>query len=425
MLKKSIFRFFAFFLVCLIFIITEYADAQTYQSFQSELNSIVERTRVRLGPFRIVPRIDFRFLRYEWNIFYQTEDEKPAADFTSTISPELNVYLILKDRLILRLTDRLSYIHFYRFKKQRRLNNHFNPELRLLLLNRFVLVGTYSNTRDRGRPTSEFNIWANQYRESVSGRLSYQTPRQTSIGISYTQNKYLYDDITFPGQEATLSRILNRKDENIGLDFSYHVFSDSFFFITANYVDHDFEHTENLDRRSYSLQVLSGLRFPLIGGITGTFAVGLKQIMPRAQGLEGKTGLIGNTSLNFRRGRLGARISYNRDFPFSLWDNNVYYINNRYLFGGSIYPTSYIRIDYDYSYGRARYPELIPLFFADGSFENIRRVDNYNIHTVRLVFKLFKEVGLGISANQWSRNSNYLGESRSQIFLDASLVLNF
>jgi len=64
MLKKSIFRFFAFFLVCLIFIITEYADAQTYQSFQSELNSIVERTRVRLGPFRIVPRIDFRFLRY-------------------------------------------------------------------------------------------------------------------------------------------------------------------------------------------------------------------------------------------------------------------------------------------------------------------------------------------------------------------------
>ncbi len=425
MIKKSIFRFYTFFLVCLILGIPEYAKAQTYTSFQSELNSIVERTRLRIGPFRIIPRIDFRFLRYEWNIFYQTEDEKPASDFTSTISPELNVYLILKDRLILRLTDRLSYVHFYKFKDQRRLNNFFSPELKLLLFNRFVLVGTYSNTRDRGRPTSEFNIWANQYRESFRGTLFYQTPRQTSVGISYSQNKLLYDDITFPGQEVSLSRILNRKDENVMFEFNYPVFSNSFFFITANYTDHDFEHTEDFDRRSYSLQALTGFRFPLIGGITGTLAVGYKQIMPKAEGLEGKTGLIGNTGLNFRSGRLGARISFNRDFPFSLWDNNVFFVNNRYLFGGSIYLTRFLRIDYDYSLGRSKYPELIPLFYPDGSFENIERIDKYHTHTVRFVFKLFKEIGLGISANQWVRDSNYLGETRSQIYLDASLILNF
>jgi len=425
MSKKYLFLFFCFFLVCLIFIIPENAEAQTYTSFQSELNSIVERTRLRLGPFRIVPRIGFQFLRYEWNIFYQREDENPASDFTSSISPELNVYLIFKDRLILRLSDRISYVHYYKYKEERRLNNNFTPELKLLLLNRFVLIGSYANTRNRGRPTSEFNIRANEYRESIRGGLFYETPRQTSIGISYTQSKILYDDITFPGQEVTLSRILNRKEKNIGFEFNYHVFSESFFFITGSYTDHDFEHTEDFDRRSYSLQVLTGLRFPLVGGISGTLALGYKQIMPRAQGMEGKTGLIGNTGLNFRSGHLGARVSYNRDFPFSFWENNVFFINNRYLFGGSVYVTRFLRVDYDYSIWNSKYPKLIPLFYPDGSFENIRRIDNYRTHTVRLVFRLFKEIGLGISANQWARDSNYLGESRSQIYLNAYLTLDF
>jgi len=327
--------------------------------------------------------------------------------------------------LILRLADRLSYVHYYKYKEERRLNNSFTPELKVLLFNRFVLTGMYSNTRNRGRPTSEFNIRANEFRESFRGRLFYETPRQTSIGISYSQNKILYDDITFPGQEVSLSRILNRKDENVMFEFNYHVFSESFFFVTVNYTDHEFEHTEDFDRRSYSFQTLTGLRFPLVGGISGTLALGYKQIMPKAEGLEGKTGLIGNTGLNFRSGHLGARISYSRDFPFSLWDNNVFFINNRYLFGGSIYVTSFLRIDYDYSFGRSKYPELIPLFYPDGSFENIERIDNYRTHTVQFVFKLFKEIGLGISANQWARDSNYLGETRSQIYLDASLILNF
>lgn len=425
MFKKYLFQSFCFFLVCLIFIIPEDTEAQTYTSFQSDLNSIVERTRLRLGPFRIVPRIGFQFLRYEWNIFYQREDENPASDFTSTISPELNVYLIFKDRLILRLTDRISYVHYYKYREERRLNNNFTLEMKWLLLNRFVLIGSYANTRNRGRPTSEFNIRANEYRESFRGGLFYETSRRTSIGISYSQNKISYDDITFPGQEVTLSRILNRKDENIGFEFNYHVFSESFFFITGSYTDHDFEHTEDFDRRSYSLQVQSGLRFPLVGGISGTLALGLKQIMPRAQGMEGKTGVIGNTGLNFRSGQLSARISFNRDFPFSFWENNVFYIDNRYLFGGSIYVTRFLRVDYDYSIGNSKYPKLIPLFYPDGSFENIRRIDNYRIQTVRLVFKFFKEIGLGISANQWVRDSNYLGESRSQIYLNASLILNF
>lgn len=424
-IKKSLFRFCAFFLIFIIFVFPEDTIAQTYLSFQSELDDIVERTRVRIGPFRIVPRIGFQFLRYDWNVFYQAEDEKPAGDFNSTISPELNVYFIFKDRLILKLTDRISYIHFYKFKDQRRFNNFFSPELKLLFLNRFVLTGTYSSIRDRRRPTSEFNIWANQYRENIRGSLFYETPRQTSIGISYSQNIISYDDITFPGQEVTLSRILNRKEETIEFEFNYSVFSESFFFITGRYTDHDFEHKENFDRTAYSFQSLTGLRFPLVGGITGTFAVGLQQIVPRTQGKEGITGLIGNTSLNFRREWLGARISFIRDFPFSMRDNNVFYVDNRYLFGVSIYPLKFLRIDYDYSLGYSKYPELIPLFYPDGSFENIRRIDNYRIHTLRFVFKLFEAFGLGISLNQWARDSNYLGESRSQLYLDASLTLDF
>lgn len=426
MLKKPLYRFLTInCLACFLWVIPKHAQAQTYTTFQTELDKIVETTRVRIGPFRIVPRLDFRLLRYESNIFYQREEENPASDFTSSFSPELNVYLITKNRLILRFVDQLSYVHYYKYKEERRLNNNFASELKLLLLNRFVLFGTYANTRIRGRPTSEFNIRANEYVESFSGRLFYESPRQTSLGISFSRSKIVYDDISFPGQEVSLSQILNRKDKNIGFEFNYPVFSSSFFFITADYVDHDFEYTVYLDRRSTSLQVLTGLRFPLIGGITGRLAVGYKQITPKDQELEGKTGLVGNTELIFRRGSFGARISFIKDFPFSLWDNNIFYISNRYVLGVSVYPVRILRIDYDFSLGSSKYPELIPLFYPDGHTEDVKRIDNYYAHTLRFVFKLFEEFGLGFSVSQWSRDSNYLGESRNQIFFDVSLMLDF
>ena len=77
----------------ILFLFPIIAYGQGYQSFDSELNQIKERTKWMLGPFRIYPAIRFRNVGYDSNVYFQREDNNPISDFTATISAQINVYL--------------------------------------------------------------------------------------------------------------------------------------------------------------------------------------------------------------------------------------------------------------------------------------------------------------------------------------------
>lgn len=401
------------------------AYGQSYQSFKSTLEQITERVKLKIGPFRILPTIQFKNIGYDNNVYYQHEDNDPVSDFTITFSPEAQVYLLFRDYLILSLEENPEYVYYFEQKRERRWNNTFSPEFKYLFLDRFVISGKYLHSNRRRRASSEFDVRANEIVNSASGRIFYETARKTSFGISGFTRKINYEDTALPGEEIYLSRDLNRREKGGNMGLYYRVFSESYFFATAGYTDYEFEHPQSSWRNSYSYQVYTGIRFPLLGKIRGILSLGYKKLIPREANRTGFSGLVGNTGLNFRLWRFGFSLSYYRDCHFSYWTNNVFFNEDRYGAGVSYYLTRFLRVDYSLSHARANYPEPMSVRMPDGSDEEILRKDNYRNHSVGLTFRVIENTGIGVTVNFWERESNHYWENRKRVFIGGYVTYEF
>jgi len=424
-MKKSHLFFKAYILLFLGLIIISSLYSQDYQSFRYELDYVLEYTKLRIGPFRIFPTFNFTDVGYDDNVYYQRDEDNPVSDYTATFSPQFKLYFLFRNKLILSLTENPEYVYYYEQKRERRWNNTLSPELKLLLLNRFVLSGSYSYQDRRYRASSEFDVRANELRESYKGSLFYETPRRTSFGISVSSDKISYEDITLPGEEIYLSRLLNREEKEGHLQFYYRIFSESLFFVSGGYTEYNFEHPQSKWRDSYSYQIFSGIRFPLLGRMRGALSLGYRKFLPKEEEKKGFSGLIGNTSLALRIMRFDLRFQYIRDFRFSYWTDSIYYIEDRYGSGVSFYLTRFLRLDYNFLYGENKYPEITIIQMPDGRFEEIKRKDIYRIHTAGFVWRIIKRTGVGIMVNIWERESNYYWANRSKMFLGGYITYEF
>jgi len=424
-MRRSNLSFRTFLLLFLGLILISSLHGQDYQSFRYELHYVLENTKLRIGPFRIFPTFNFTNVGYDDNVYYQQEEDNPVADYTATFSPEFRLYFLFRNKLIFSITENPEYVYYYEQKRERRWNNTLSSAFKLLLLNRFVLSGSYSYQDRRYRASSEFDVRANELRESYKGSLFYETPRRTSFGVSASLDKISYEDITLPGEDMYLSCDLNRQEREGNFQFYYRVFSDSFFFISGGYSEYNFEYIQSQWRDSYSYQVFSGIRFPLFGRMRGALSLGYRKLLPRQEGKKGFSGLIGNTSFAFRIMRFGLRFQYARDFRFSYWTDSIYYIEDRYGSGVSFYLSRFLRLDYNFLYGENNYPEITIVQLPDGHFKEIKRKDIYRIHTAGFVLRIIKRTGIGIMVNIWERESNYYWANRNRNFLGGYVTYEF
>jgi len=416
-------KFILFFAMVLLLFIS--GMGQSYRTFREELEQITERTRWHVGPFRIFPRLELKDIGYDDNVYYQREEEEPVSDFTTTISPEVKVNLLYRNFLILSLTENPEYIFYLEQKRESRWNNTFSPEFRLLFLSRFVISGNYSYLNRRYRASSEFDVRANELRKSLEGRLFYETARRTSFGVSASTVRVSYEDITLPGEEIYLSRLLNREENSGYFEFYYRIYSEAFIFMKLGYTEYNFEHPDSRWRNSDSYQIYSGIRFPLLGKVRGTFSLGYKNHEPRSEEKKSFSGLIGDTSLDFRVGRFGFRLKYQRDNHFSYWTESIFFIEDRYGSGISFYLFKFLRLDFDYTYAKSSYPEITTVDYPDGSVEEIKRRDDYKIYAIGFVVRLIENVGLGLKVNFWERDSNFYLADRDRIFIGGYLTYDF
>jgi len=418
-LKKS----FVFIFLLLVSLSSAYG--QTYRTFDSEQKQIIEKARWKIGPFRIYPAIQFRNIGYDDNVYYQREEDDPASDFTGTIAPEIKAYFLFRNYLILSLTENPEYVYYFKQKRERSLNNTFCPELKILLFNRFVISGNYSHSERRYRATSEFDVRANEKTIGHRASFFYETARETSFGFSGSIRTIRYEDITLLGEEIYLARALNREEQNGSFEFYYRVFSESLFFLRGGYTEYKFEYVQSHWRNAHSYQVYSGIRFPLLGRATGTLSLGYKKLIPVEEGREGFSGLVGDTSLYFRLFRFGFRIKYERDCRFSYWTNNIFFKEDRYGGGISLYLTKFLRLDYDFYYGENNYPVAMTVQMPSGSYEELKRKDIHRIQTIGFVFRVIKNTGIGLMVNFWERESNYYWANRDRTFVGGYVTYQF
>ena len=416
-------RSFTLFLLLLLISILSYG--QSYRSFRADLDEISQRTLWQKGPFRFYPIIGIREIGFDSNVYYKPEFAEPISDYMAVFYADLNAHLVFKKRLILSLTWNPEYVFYLTEARERRWNQFISPEFKLRLLRRLVLSGGYSYSDRRYRVSSEFDVRANEIASGYNGGFFFETGWKTSLGFRASIRNLSYEDITEPGQEIYLSRDLNREEKNGRLEFYYRVFSKSYFFISGGYTEYDFEYIESSWRDSDSYQVYSGIRFPILGKIRGTLSLGYKDLVPRTSGKKGFSGLVGNTSLDFRLRRFGFRLSYIRDISFSYYTNNIFFNEDRYGAGASIYPTRFLRVDYNFSYAEARYPEPVLQSMPDGSSLEISRKDRYQMHSAGIVYRIIENTGIGVTVNWWERQSNLIWVNRQRWTVGGFITYEF
>ncbi|MFH2043225.1 MAG: outer membrane beta-barrel protein, partial [Acidobacteriota bacterium] len=403
------------------------AAGQSYESFQNEVDNIAEnRSRFKFGPFRLYPLIRLTDFGYDGNVFRGQWDRDPVTDFTVTLSPSLDVNVLYHNWLILSLSESPEYIHYFKVSRERAWNNTIAPRIKMLLFNRFVLEAGYSYGKRRRRGTSEFDIRADERSENFRLRLFYETPRKTMFGLSGGVHHIKWEDADLPEEDIYYSRQLNRTERNAAFEFYYQLFSRSHFYLTFNYTDYRFMDIASWWRNSVSYQVNAGLRFPLLGRMTGSVFVGYKELLPNIRETPGFSGLVGGSTVDYRVGRFAFGLGYTRDSQFSYSTTNIYFITDQYRPRVSFYLARSIKLTYSFSYGENRYPEPESFRLEDGTIDYIKRRDIYKTHSAGFAVRLVGRTGVGISLSWWQVDSNfYTRGARSQFFVGAYLTQDF
>ena len=401
------------------------AFGQSYRNYQDELSDIRDRVKMRFGPFRVLPALRLSNVGFDDNVYYRIAEEKPVGDYTGTVSPEIKVYVLAGRSLILSFADNPEYLHYVKEDRLRTFTNSFVPGGRLRLFNRFVLSGEYHFRKHTRRASSEFSRLVTDTVKGTTTDFFYETPRGTSIGFSETIDRFLFEDIVLPDYEARLSRTLNRKEKTGNFELYYRVFSESYFFTKVGSTTYEFEHPSSRWRNSRSFQMSSGIRFPFMGRARGMLSLGYKKFMPEAAGRKGFSGLIADTNLDFRLGRIGLRFGLRRGNQFSYFEDAFYYIENRGNAGLSFYLTRLLRIDYDLQYGELKYPEPFNISGSVQPFLEISRKDVHRTHSIGVTIAVVKRTGIQLSYNIFDRTSNAPGFNIKRNFIGISLIQDF
>jgi len=396
--------------------------AQTYQSFRLDLLEIIENVKWRFGPLKISPSLQFQNIGYDNNVYQIREEDDPIGDYTASISLPFTFYLLYRNWMIAYFDVSPGYDFYFNEKQLSGFIYRYSPGVRMLLLSRFVLSGSYQRQKARLRPTIEFDRVIPVETEGFDASLFLETISMTAIGFTGSVRNIRHEDIDGEIRYATH---LNREERNGNFEFYYRILTDSDFFLTAGYTEYSFEDPESRWRDSYSYEVGSGIRFPLLGRARGTLSLGYRWLINRADDSRRFSGLIGDTGLEFRLGRLNFRIQYTRDFQFSYSSTSLYFIGNRYGTGLSFYPAPFLRLDYNFGYGQIDYPEAQPVWLPDGELTEIKRRDIHRSHTAGLIFRIKENIGIGLTVTYWERDSNIGDFGRNRTFIGGYLTYDF
>lgn len=398
---------------------------QSYKSFDDLLNEVRERARMRLGPLRFLAAIQLKDVGHDDNVYYRMAEDKPVGDYTGTLSPEIKAYFLLGRSLILSFVDNPEYLYYAKEDRLRRFTNSVVPGVRLRLLNRFVLSGEYHFQKHARKAFSEFSSLVTDTTKGTTMSFFYETPRGSAIGFSRTTDMFRYEDIVFPDFEARFSEELDRTERTGNIEFHYRLFSESFFFAKFGITKYRFEHPLTRWRDSHSIQITGGLRFPVVGRARGTLSLGYKRFIPENPGRKVFSGLIADTSLDFRLGRVGLRFGFGRDNYFSYIQDSFYYIENKGNGGLSIYLSQVLRVDYDFQYGELRYPEPYKVFGFVLPVQEMMRKDVNRTHSVGVTIAIMRNTGIKLSYNIFERKSNAPGFNIKRNFIGFSLIQDF
>ena len=409
----------------LIAICSSSVVGQSYYTFSSEMSRIAERTRFKIGPFRLYPIFSITNIGYDDNVYYRREQDDPISDYTATFSPELQVNVLFRNYLIISFTENPAYLFYFNQTRERSWNNSLSSQFKLLLLGRFVLTGSYGYSNRKMRTTSEFSARVRTINNGYEMGLYYETPRQTALGLSISSGRMTYGNDSLPDKNVSYYSTLSRRTTSGEFEFYYRIFSESSLFINLGYSEYNFIDLNYRWRDTHSYHFNIGLRFPLMGRMQGLLSIGYRKMIPEEEDRKSFSGFTGIGEIEYKFKRFRFRLSYGRNSQFSYWTDTVYFTEQNIGGGLSFYLTRVLRLSYDISYGENQYPESVDITLPNGSTFGLGRKDVHATHTLGFAVRVFGSTGIGFDIDWWDRSSNYYFEERDRYFIGVSIVQDF
>jgi hypothetical protein len=400
-------------LVASLLFVPQGARAQTWKGL--ELQRLMDQAPWHFGPFIIQPSLVIANAGIDSNLYYSPTD--PVKDFTLTAGPAATFYMPVHRVFVLSLYGSPQYVWYAKTERERTWNYYFRGAAQLDLKNAFFSVdGVYNDARERYGTEIDYRPRRKEQGAGASAllRLGYKT----SVGLGYRVVKYDYESVDYSGFD--LRERLNRRENYATISLYYQAAESRRFFIDLEYGRYDFEYASQAAlRNSESGAVFGGLEFTQIGGrFRGRLRLGYKKFDPVNPETPAYDGFVGDTQLSVRLSRFFTlRGSYLRDVQFSIWYGDAYYIETQPGAGISFYPLFFLRLDYNFTHGRNRYPV--------GDPSGITRLDSYNIHSAGLYFRILRSTAIGFVVSWWERDSNILGENDKRMFYGANLTYDF
>jgi hypothetical protein len=372
----------------------------------------------KFGPFRIQPSLVISNAGVDSNVFYTPSE--PIKDFTITAGPAAMLYVPIHRKFVLSLYGSPQYVWYSKTDRERTWNYYFSGAAQLNLKNVFFsLEGTYSDARERWN--TEIDIRPRRKEKGYGGSVLIRAAWKTSFSLGYRTVKYNYESIE-DASGFNVQEKLNRQESYANFSMFYQASTQRRFFLDFEYGLYQFEFaTQAAIGNSRSGAAYAGLEFSRLGRrVRGRIRVGYKKFDVRALDGPDYQGVVGDSQLWIRLAKpFVIRGSYMRDVRFSLWYGNPYYVESRPGAGVSLYPVRLLRLDYDYSIGRNRYPVV------GGGGPDVKRLDDYSIHSAAVYFRIKKTVALGFIASWWARKSNLAAEDDKRTFYGLNLTYDF
>ncbi|MFQ5766642.1 MAG: outer membrane beta-barrel protein [Acidobacteriota bacterium] len=360
---------------------------------------------IEVGPFYFRPRLTFKDLGYDSNVFLTRDNED--GDFTATLGPSLEAATLFGHRGRLDLSQEVDLVGFLNTPSQNHVNSRSQAAWQIGFSD-FTYRGRAGYANEKLRPSEEIDERERQRNEFLSGELSWSRSSRATLALLAGRNRYRFsgNPLLFGNNLSDL----DRDETSTGLKARVRILpkTDAVMELRHTSIDHT---RPELGRDAVMRRLIPGLVFDDSALIQGEIHLGVLRFDPDRAGRRSYSGPVGRAVLSTRLGRrLRLQPSYQRDLVFSIFANNLFYRTETFGLSAFTSLSSRFRLETGGSRSALHYPDLVSF----PAFTGLRR-DRITRYWLGWSYALDSRPRYGFRVEWRDRNSNFDLEDDTQV----------
>lgn len=291
---------------------------------QAQTTAAAQRARLRLGPFRMNPRLVLRELGLDSNVFHTFEN--PQRDFVLVAGPHLDI-TTGQSRLQFGGLATAEYVYYNRFASERSYNGSFKGGVTWRASRRLTLFADPSWVNARERPSLELDARArrHEFGLQIGGRASLF--RRIELEVVARENRARFDrDERYFG--VNLAKTLNNTHRALLGSVRYSPTRITSFVADAEAATDRFP--DVLERDRDTARFRAGADFKPRGLLSGGFRVGFLRTEAINEARLDFSGPTAEGDITATVGLTAVRVNFVRDLRNSYLESAPDFVNTAY-----------------------------------------------------------------------------------------------